>query len=249
MQKINTAILFAMMLFLVSCNSTGDKPVISGKLEKAAGLKLVLQEMDTREIHPVDSAVPGKDGTFGFNPVVTDGGFWLLKAPSGKIMVLLLNPGDRITLAGSAAGFPDKVTMTGPVDAMLLNTFFQSTRGHEREADSLETLLLDKQDSCGYYALTQKIDAAFRQIWDKQRLLEVEFINKHPGSLASLVVLNYAFGQSPVLSPEQDLSYYRETDSVLFSKYPGNKHVKFHHQRVQELEKAISSMQNAGRNH
>jgi len=68
---------------------------------------------------------------------------------------------------------------------MLLNEFFRSTRKNERQVDSLEMLLMDRQDSAGYSELTEKIDAAFRQIWERQRSFEMAFINKNPKSLAS----------------------------------------------------------------
>jgi hypothetical protein len=118
---------------------------------------------------------------------------------------------------------------------MLLHDFFVYTRLNERKVDSLEMLLVEQQDSSGYYLLTQRLDTSFRQIWESQVLYEKEFIDKHPGSLASLVVLNYAFGMSPVLSPEEDFEYYAKLDSVLFKKFPENKHVQYHHQRVTAL--------------
>ena len=66
------------------------------------------------------------------------------------------------------------------------------------------------------------------------------FINKNSNSLASLIVLNYSFGMNPVLSPEKDFAYYQKLESTLFRKFPENKHVKFHHQRVLELQRKAS---------
>jgi hypothetical protein len=151
--------------------------------------------------------------------------------------VLMLNPGDKIDLSGSARDFPDNVVVKGPKEAMLLNDFFRHTRANERQVDSLEMLLAERQDSSDYYQLTQKLDTPFRQIWDRQRSYEMTFIDNNSGSLASLVVLNYAFGMSPVLSPEEDFAWYRKLDSALFVKFPENKHVKFHHQRVENDRK------------
>jgi hypothetical protein len=191
--------------------------------------------MDTREIHVIDSVVLEQSGKFSFNPAIEEPGFWLLKAPSGKILVLLLDAGDSIELSGSARDFPDNVILKGPADAMLLNDFFSYTRHNESEVDSLEMLLIERQDSADYYPLTQKLDTLFRSIWERQRAFEIDFLTKHPESLASLIILNYAFGLSPVLSPEEDFHYYELLDSALIMRYPDNKHVKFHHQRVLEF--------------
>ncbi|MEI7662402.1 MAG: DUF4369 domain-containing protein [Bacteroidota bacterium] len=234
MVKYLPGALLTLLFLFSSCNRpAGNQARITGNLTDQAGIKLVLQEMDTREIHLVDSVTP-EHGRFSFNPPVKEPGFWLLRAPSGKILVLMLAPGDNVDLAGSTTDFPDNILLKGPPETMMLHDFYRSTRVNERRVDSLEMLLIDRQDSSGYFELTQKIDLFFRQIWERQRTLETAFINAHPQSIASLIVLNYAFGMSPVLSPEEDLPYYQKLDSSLFMKSPSNKHVRYHHERVQE---------------
>ena len=228
-----------LVLFAACHRQDGNRAAIEGEFSDCAGVKIILQEMDTRSIRTVDSIVPDNTGKISFSPVIRESGFWLLKAPSGKILVMLLNAGDQVALKGSLRDFPDNIMLKGPQDAMLLNGFFHATRQNERMVDSLEALLIDRQDSAGYFELTQKIDHSFRQIWERQRSLETDFLDKNPGSLGSLVVLNFAFGMSPVLSPERDLAYYRQLDSALSIKLPGNKHVMFHHKRVMEFERQM----------
>jgi hypothetical protein len=229
-----------LLLLLSSCRFHGEKPArVYGTFPDGAGSVLVLQEMDTRDIRSVDSVTIGTGGQFSFTRVVAEPGFWLLRAGTGKILVLLLHPGDEVGLSGKFNAFPDNVIIQGPEDAMLLNGFFRSTRQREREVDSLETLLLDRQDSAGYFELTRKVDTLFQKILERQRALEMDFIDNNPGSLASLVVLNYAFGMNPVLTPDGDSAYYLKTDSALSLAFPGNKHVLYHHQRVEELKHKV----------
>ncbi|MCX6306776.1 MAG: DUF4369 domain-containing protein [Bacteroidetes bacterium] len=240
MVKITSASGFLFVVLFSSCqHGSVGVATVSGTFTDAGGLKLIFQEMDTHEIHSVDSVVPDQGGTFVFSPVIKEPGFWLIKAPSGKILVLFLNAGDQVDLTGSMRDFPDNVVMEGPKEAMLLNEFYRHTRNNERQVDSLEMLLIDRQDSSDYYQLTQKLDTNFRDIWENQRNYETAFINNHTGSLAALVVLNYAFGMSPVLSPVEDSIYYQRLDSALFNIYPENKHVKFHHQRVLDLKNKV----------
>jgi hypothetical protein len=230
-----------LLICLISCQrKSPDSALVEGKLTEASGMKLTLQEMDVKDIRSADSVILDQSGNFSFNVTVKEAGFWLIKAPSGKILVLLLNTGERILLSGSASDFPDNLRLEGGGDARLLYDFFTGTRKNEKMADSLEMLLVERQDSSGYYELTQRLDTLFKQIWDKQLNYEKDFIGKYPGSLASLVVLNYAFGMSPVLSPAEDFHYYHVVDSALWMKYPTNKHVKFHHQRVAEMRRTLS---------
>ena len=233
MKVRNVLIEFVITVCITSCQlSTADVAHVKGNLPDAAGIKLILQEMDTKEIHSIDSVVPDQSGKFSFTPVIMEPGFWLIKDPTGKIIVLLVQPGDHVELSGSVRDFPDQIVMKGPEETMLLNDFFRHTRVNERRVDSLEMLLVERQDSSDYYQLTQKLDTSFRQIWESQRKYEMSYIDTHSGSLASLVVLNYAFGMSPVLGEEEDFGYYQKLDSALYKKFPKNKHVKFHHQRV-----------------
>jgi len=226
----------AIGFFIASCqNPVSHFATVNGSFTDAKGFKLTLQEMDTHAIRSVDSIVPGADGTFKFLPAVREPGFWLLKAATGKIMVLLLNEGDLVELSGSVSNFPDNVVMNGPKEAMLLNDFFRQTRRNEHQVDSLEMILAEHQDSADYYRLTQKFDTVFRHIWENQRKVEIAFIDNNPGSIASLIVLNYAFGTSSVLDPQEDSVYYRKLDLTLFRKFPENKHVKYHHQRVLQM--------------
>ena len=241
MKKIIAILGVTILVCISACHHPpGNTATVMGSFTDADGFKLILQEMDTREIHAIDSVVMDHSGKFSFCPIVNEQGFWLLKAPTGKILVLLLNPGDNVTLSGNARDFPDNITMKGPVETMSLNDFFRHTRLNERKVDSLEMLLIDRQDSSDYFPLTQKIDSSFRQIAESQRTFEKNFIDAHPGSIASLVVLNYAFGMNQVLNPETDFIYYQKLDSALFIKYPENKHVKYHHQRMAEIKRKMS---------
>ncbi len=226
---------FVILMAFTACHRESRLPAtIQGRLPGGAGMKLILEEMDTHAIHPFDSITLDPAGSFTFKIPVTSAGFWTLRAPSGKILTLLLYQGNRIELAGSFIDFPDRVQVKGPEEAMRLQEFFSFTRKQEKQVDSLEMMLIAFQDQEGYYELTQKIDTLFKKIWDKQRGYEMEFIRKYPSSPASLIVLNYAFGLSPVLSPQEDLEWYMRVDSALQLTLSDNKHVKYHHQRIGE---------------
>ena len=238
--KLSTCLsLTAVLLFFISsCHRReADTVQVEGSFQQAGGTRLTFLEMGPQEIRAIDSTVPDAKGHFSFSAPATESGFWLLRTSSGKVLVMLMSPGDRIELGGTTACFPDHVTMQGPEEALLLDRFYQKTRLREHQVDSLETMLIDRQDSSDYAVLTQKIDTAFRRIWEEQRQEETDFIEVHPGSLASLVVLNYAFGIKPVLNPVDDMRYYIRSDSALYHNWPENQHVKKHHERVDILLK------------
>jgi len=225
-------------VFFVSCKThLPDQTLIRGQLTNRPGEKIVLTELDTKSIRKVDSAILNEGGKFRFLVKVPEPGFYMVQSQQGKVLVLYARPGDTIDLTGSMISFPDNITVKGPEETLKLEGFFRFTRQNEKRVDSLENLLVEKQDSAGYYPLTLRIDTAFRQIWESQRDYEKAFITRNPGSLISLIALNYAFGFSTVLSPDEDSVWYRKLDSALMKRYPGNKHVKYHHRRLLEFQR------------
>jgi hypothetical protein len=188
--------------------------------------------MDTQDLIPVDSVVLGADGRFSFKFPAENSGFWILQADNGKIVVLVLHPGERITITGNAKIFPDDILIDGAGEAVELHRFFTETRMAEKSIDSLEQALISHQDEEDYYDLTQDADELLRTIWAQQRTREINYIEKNPSRLSSLIVINYAFGIAPVIGMEEDFQYYLMLDSTLSAAMPANKHVQFHKQRM-----------------
>ncbi len=226
-----------MIQLLFSCSERSGKAFILGEISNAGGELLVLQELCTKDIHNLDSGKIHSSGRFSFRISPLETGFYMLKAPSGKVLVMMIGKGDTIQLKGDFSAFPDQIIFKGNKEATRLHDFFIFTHKNEKEVDSLEMLLVEKQDSSGYYQLTQMIDSAFQKIWKRQKAYEEDFITRNPHSLASLIVLNYAFGMSPVISPNEDFAYYLILDRSLPAVYPGNKHVVYHQQRVKEYQR------------
>jgi hypothetical protein len=230
--------LLLLLILLSSCaRPVKNEAYISGALSNGAREKLVLTELDTKSIRKVDSVVLDEGGKFNFRISLTEPGFYMVQSQQGKVLVLFARPGDTISLSGSMVSFPDQIVVRGPEETLLLEDFFAYTRKNEKKVDSLENLLVEKQESEDYYPLTLKVDSAFRQIWEGQRAYEKEFIGRHISSLTSLIVLNYAFGMNTVLSPVEDFLYYQRLDSALMAACPGNKHAAYHHQRMIELRR------------
>jgi len=221
-----------------------NQATISGQFIHAAGEKIILLELDTKSIRRIDSTSLDAAGKFAFRTNPEEPGFYMLQSQQGKVLVLYADKGNTITLSGDYSSFPDGIIVNGPKEAELLEEFFRFTRKNEKKVDSLENLLMEGQERPGYDRLTAEIDSVFKNIWYNQREFEKAFIDRNPASLVSLIVLNYAFGRYPVLSPEEDSVYYLKLDQNLMSAFPDNKHVRFHHQRVLEYQREKAIKQN-----
>lgn len=236
------SLLWITLIFLAGCGTTPHLPAtISGSLINGDGIKLMLLEMTTREMIRKDSAVLTQEGRFRFSMTPSESGFWLLRAPDGKVLVMVIHPGDQIRLTGSMNDFPNHIQLEGPAEARALHRFYQETRKEEQLVDSIEYALEIYQEEDNFFEITRHADTLLQSVWERQRRRELDYLTAHPGELSSLVVINYAFGPEPVLNLKEDRPWFVKLDSALTLRFTGNSHVVFHHQRLtvsEEMEKA-----------
>jgi len=224
--------------FLFSCQRLADreKATIDGQFLHAAGAKVLLQEMDPKELRNLDSALIDRQGKFRFSVPLTEPGFFLLSSSDKGVLVLLLQPGEQPEITGNWSTFPKEIRLTGSPGSEFLGEFFEYSSRNKERLDSLEAILVEKQDDDDFFQVAQALDPLFNAIYEDQRRYEKAFIDRHLQSLASLVALNYAFGLHPVLTWKDDPEYYRKVDSSLSLAFPASKHVVYHRKRVMEYQ-------------
>lgn len=223
---------------VIACSS-GHRgtTVISGTFEGGQNVRLLLEELDPMGTVPVDSAVTAADGSFQFAVSPKEAGYYILKTGDGRMTVITVAPGDTVNIRCSLDAFPENITLIGPEDARLLNEFYSFTSRLKKRSDSLQEVLMSHRGDSLFVPLTLKFDSLFQGIWASQRQYEMTFLQRAPGSLSSLIVVNYSFGVRPVLSMEEDMKYYKAVDSALTARYPGNRHVEYNSRRIADFER------------
>jgi hypothetical protein len=232
---MNRFILSVAVIILVSCSGAKhpEESQVTGQSGHLPGEWIWLKELTVNGINVLDSLQTGSDGRFTFHLTPQYTGFYLLSS-EGNQLVLLIGKGDRLRITGDPGNPAGKIIIEGSPESSLLQDFFGKTSLNRKKADSLKNILEQHLGDPDYYTLSASFDTLFGSILDAQRKLETGYIRTHPGSLTSLVVLNYSFSPSPVLSLQDDFPLYHRLDSTLSAKYPGNPHVVFHHERVAE---------------
>jgi hypothetical protein len=216
----------------VSCNREQKENRFSIRCEfsNSRSEKILLCEMGVKETIPLDSARID-NGKINLFHKIEQPGFYLLIFPSGKRLTLVMKKGEDLFITGDITGPTSDFQLSGSPDSQLLQTFFRATMKNKNRIDSIKKVLLMHEGCDDFLRFSMMADSLFSRISGDQRKLEKEFIDQHLVSLASLIVLNFAFGPKPVLTMEEDLPYYLKLTS-LFSFYPKNKHVLFHLARV-----------------
>jgi hypothetical protein len=245
--RIFVFILSAIFVFS-SCsthNKQGSSFIIIGQIKYTSGMKIFLQELDLQDIKSLDSVTISPQGKFSFAYSPADQGFYLLKLQDGRVVTLLLKKGENIMIKGDLKTFPRNYEVTGSKGSGLLKQFYDHTNRNKEKGDSLMDILHTHQYASDYYKITISFDTLFQDIWQDQRKFEKNFIDKNISSLSSLLVLNYAFGPRPVLSKDDDYSYYQKVDSSMMRSFPANKHVIYHHKRIAEYQR-LKGIKNLG---
>ena len=97
--------------------------------------------------------------------------------------------------------------------------------------------LFQSRYKSGFIYIRDSLMRVYDRIVSRQKQYVEKFIRRHPGSLASLIVLNQRFGQSVILDENKDSIFFLMVDTALATRYPENKHTLKHHQRLAEKER------------
>ncbi|MCX6245782.1 MAG: DUF4369 domain-containing protein [Bacteroidetes bacterium] len=236
-------VLIILLGFSCSRGKRAEEFTIHGQFSNSHGEKVVFGEMDVREFITLDSAETGADGIISFSCRSDQPGFYFLQFKNGERMILLMEPKEHLTIKGDIREKPETFILEGSEGSELLQTFFRASIRNKERVDSVKAILLQHEGSEDFLRIGMKADSAFSRITGDQKKLERDFIDLHPQSLASLVVLNYTIGLKPVLTPEPDLDYYRKLTD-LYKQYPANKHVLFHLKRMKLIEEKSTVQKN-----
>jgi hypothetical protein len=216
-----------------SCNrgQRADTFTIKGQFLNSRGEKIVLCELDVKEVIALDSANISRDGKVSFSHQLDQPGFYLLMFPRGRRITLVMQKGEELVITGNLKDTTGIFHLSGSEGSQLLESFFRETLKNKTRIDSIKQVLHSHEGSEDLLRLAMIADSVFLRISEDQKKCEKDFIDRHPQSLASLIVLNYSFGPKPVLTMEEDLPYYQKLTGLL-RYYPKNKHVLFHLARV-----------------
>ena len=222
------------ILLVILCTCSGkvtNEFTIRGVFSGSEGEKILLAEMDTRQVIPLDSATINDKGVFEFTRPASEPGFFLLIFPRGNRLILLMEPGEHAVLTGNPAKGMTDINILGSKGSELLAAFFRVTARNRSRVDSVKAVLTRHEGADDFLAISLRADSVFREVQNTQKELEKDFIDRNPGSLASLIILNYSFGPEPVQTMKDDFLYYQKLEG-LSKLYPANKHVIFHLNRL-----------------
>jgi peroxiredoxin len=250
MRKLFFIILIAALLY--SCKQSGSKIVVKGEIENAQGLYIYFQELTVKSDGKADSVLLDNSGSFKFKRDAENPSFYTLRLNKGYPITLIVLPGERVKITAKADNLFKTYQLKGSEESQLAQEVTRRLNRTLDSVDSLNNLYRQFQGNSNIANISNVLKMNYRKIAEDQHQFSVNFIEKHPSSLASLMALYQQLDQNTfVLYKDEDLKYFSKTDSILFKEYPKAPYVTMLHanvaemkeqRRVAQLRKLISAM-------
>ncbi|MBQ9638732.1 MAG: DUF4369 domain-containing protein [Bacteroidales bacterium] len=204
----------AVLLTITSCNKG---LILQGTLTNGGNKTIYIEELIPHD-EPllIDSLQLGPDGSFRLKHAVPYTTFYNVHVSPQDYVVLLVSPGDRITINGDYDHLSTSYTVEGSDGTRLLwdlQDFSNIGVEELKEIVALNEHNKSTLSADSYEKAKQETDSLYRESFFKQRDYVLRFINNNRGSLTTLIALYKPFNVNhPLIRPERDFEVY---ESVL----------------------------------
>lgn len=213
-----------LLLSVWSC-SNQDKAKIKGQLEEGKGKMLYLNKLLVNGTVTLDSVKLKDNGQFSFAVELEQPEFYQLALSSKKFINLLLKPGEKVSVKGSASNLQNYQLegSKGSFKVKELEGEFTHTRQQlEQLVKAFEEA--QKTEDQEYIAELQE---EYMHILERQRDSSIHFVMRNLHSLASIMALYQKYDDgSFVLYKNRDLQYVKLVSDTLSKYFPNSEHVK-----------------------
>jgi peroxiredoxin len=229
------ALFFLCATIIAGCRNKSVE--ITGILENPRpGEYIFFQELKSKELVTVDSAIVSEDGTFEFKRKVNFPSFYLLKINQNNFLTMLIQPGEKIKMTSHFDSLNYPVAVIGSTGTKLLADFNRNllkTTNKIRKLSAIHDKNLDRPDLA---FVIDSLDNLANGYLNEMNSYARKYIDDNITSLVSMIALYSQVAPNVyVLNSERDLSYFKKVDSSLFQKYPEYEPVIDLHNQVKEM--------------
>jgi len=218
-RSIQGIVVWLMLLTGVACssNKTEIKGHVSGGKEKL----ITLERLDVNRTSIVDSVRVNKDDSFTFKTQLEDPELFVIKDQEGRIINLLLSPGEKVRVSTSYDSFGSAYQVEGSDESEGIRLLVEHLDRTRSDLDSL----LSIADSINNPENPQLelIRSAYTQAIIKQKRFTIRYLIGHMHSLSSVYAAYQKYDEENlILGNEGDLQYLKTLADSLEQVYPNS---------------------------
>jgi len=229
-------VLLSIWLFRGCKNISGEKVTVHGTFVNLPKTTLYFYQLLPASQPLIDSVNTDASGNFSISFPVNKAGFYLLKRNADNEITLIVSPGEDIVLGGNGNSIRNTYTVKGSKDSKIYWDYNKFTTSNLLKVDSLSRIFAESQASPDFIQIKKQLDSTYLGIFNNQKEKVLSFVNSHPHSLASLLVISNNFGPNPLISEQSYPELFLKLDSALFSAYPENSLVNTFHVRILDFK-------------
>jgi peroxiredoxin len=234
---MNKKLFIYLFIGLVFAGCKNNVVKISGTiLNPVEGSYLILDELKSNDLKPVDSVKLSSNGNFSFKRELKQASFYLLKRNNSNFLTMLIEPGEKITLKLQSDSLNYPVSLEGSKGTESMTEYNKTLRFTIKKLTGLNDIYKQNQDKPDLAKVVQSLDSLANIYLNEINTYTKKYIDDNITSLVSLVALYQQVAPSVyVLNPARDVKYFVKVDSSMFSRYPDYEPVTTLHQQVKEL--------------
>jgi peroxiredoxin len=239
---MNKKLIFFLLIVLFFAGCKSNVVRISGTVvNPATGVYIVLDELKSNNLVPVDSAKISSGGTFRFKREIKQPSFYLLKSKENNFLTMLLEPGEKITMKVHSDSLNFPISLKGSKGTELMIEYNKTLRVTIKKLTGLNSIYMQNQNKPELPKVIESLDSLAQIYLGEINTYTKKYIDENITSLVSLVALYQQVAPNAyVLNPAKDLKYFLKVDSSMFSRYPNYEPVISLHDQVKELSSKIN---------
>jgi peroxiredoxin len=233
---------FAVLAFFACTGCRKNSITISGTIEGAGkGEYLLLREVKPGILEPVDSVIPGQNGSFVFRTETPTPSFYVLSMGSDDFFTLLAVPGEKIKVTASRGSLASPSEVSGSEDTQVMVDFRNQQQRVVNELENLTRVYNDSILSLRLPFIMDSLDTKAAGIVADFREKAVALLEDNSSSMVSVYLLNQQVVPGlQLFDPAKDPQKYYRVDSLLYAQYPESEIVLDLHNFVSGLRQSVS---------
>ncbi len=237
MRKLNLLLLIFAGITIISCNESKSHSkegniIITGNLSNAAGKELVLEQLVNNQPIGIDTALILENGSFELIANGENIDFYRMKLTPQNASILILSPGEEITIDGDASNLASGLTVEGSDNTALIWSYYAETADFSRKTQELRSKVqsLQQDQNEERQVILDQFNALNTSFLDYTK----NFINENNTSPAVLSALGN-------LNIEKDLEYFIIARDGLKEDFSNNNYYISLEKQIQQFQIAKES--------